>query len=161
MTNAIKITAVAAQTLENNNWVIATNEYLVGIYKTRTEAREAKATGLLGSVKNKSELEFEIVDLKPVVEVVPVAEPTKVSKQKEVGEVALRNTIATEITHESTIERPCKAVWAIAEDMKGQKRGVVLAACVKAGIAYYTARTQYQAWLQIQKEMAKATRVTL
>jgi hypothetical protein len=59
------------------------------------------------------------------------------------------------VTRESTVERPTKQVWHIADEMKGAKRKEVLDACVKAGIAYYTARTQYQLWLQCQKEMAE------
>jgi hypothetical protein len=30
----------------------------------------------------------------------------------------------------------------------------VLAECVRQGVAFYTARTQYQQWLGVQKEMA-------
>lgn len=63
------------------------------------------------------------------------------------------------ITHHSEIPNPCKTVWGIATDMKEAnlmvKRAEVLAACVAQGIAYYTARTQYQSWLQVQKEMAE------
>jgi hypothetical protein len=63
------------------------------------------------------------------------------------------------ILHKSEIDHPCKRVWGIASDMKAAnpnvKRGQVLAACVAQGIAYYTARTQYQQWLGIQKEMAE------
>jgi len=67
--------------------------------------------------------------------------------------------------HESSIERPCKRVWAIADEMFAanpqMKRKDVLARCVAEGIAFYTARTQYQQWLGIQREMATATRATL
>lgn len=59
------------------------------------------------------------------------------------------------VTHESVIHRPCKQVWHIADAMPGAKRKEVLEACVKAGIAYYTARTQYQQWAACQKEMAQ------
>ncbi len=60
--------------------------------------------------------------------------------------------------HKSEIDKPCKRVWAIAEAMlvsrPKAKRAEVLAACTAEGIAYYTARTQYQQWLGIRKEMA-------
>lgn len=46
--------------------------------------------------------------------------------------------------HHSEIESPCRVVWEIAESMPGARRKDVLEACVKAGIAYNTARTQYQ-----------------
>lgn len=70
-------------------------------------------------------------------------------------------TKTREVKHTSNIEHPCKTVWAIADEMKGAKRKEVLAACVEKGIAYYTARTQYQQWLSVQKEMATAVRATL
>lgn len=81
------------------------------------------------------------------------------------------------LIRESTIERPCKQVWHIASNMLGEilnkltdqhkegdnkpmptekdalallRRKDVLATCVASGIAYYTARTQYQMWLTIQ-----------
>lgn len=54
-----------------------------------------------------------------------------------------------EIKNESTTALPCKSVWAIADEMKGARRKDVIAACVEKGIAYNTARTQYQQWYQI------------
>lgn len=54
----------------------------------------------------------------------------------------------------STITRPCKQVWHIADSMPGSQRKDVLAACVVQGIAYFTARTQYQQWQAVQREMA-------
>lgn len=57
----------------------------------------------------------------------------------------------------STIERPTKAVWHIADEMKAANPSVrrkdVIAECIKRGIANFTARTQYQQWFQVQKEM--------
>lgn len=46
----------------------------------------------------------------------------------------------------STAKRPCLLVWEIAESMPGAKRKDVIAACVAKGVAFYTARTQYQHW---------------
>lgn len=64
-----------------------------------------------------------------------------------------------EVLHESSIVRPCKRVFAIADEMlethPGAKRKDVLERCVAEGIAYYTARTQYQQWLSVRKEMAE------
>ena len=63
-----------------------------------------------------------------------------------------------DVVHESTVERPCKLVWHVADEMTAANPAVrrkdVLAACVARGVAFYTARTQYQQWLGIQKEMA-------
>ena len=64
-----------------------------------------------------------------------------------------------EQTNQSTIERPCKQVWHIADAMlvthPGAKRKEILAECVAQGIAFYTARTQYQQWRSVRKEMAE------
>lgn len=46
----------------------------------------------------------------------------------------------------SQIERPTKRVWHIADAMPEASRKEVLEACRKEGIAFYTARTQYQLW---------------
>lgn len=62
------------------------------------------------------------------------------------------------ITHKSTAERPCQRTWIIADDMKKANPNVtrkeVIDAAVAAGVAYYTARTQYQAWFATCKEVA-------
>lgn len=72
------------------------------------------------------------------------------------GEVTNKST--TERPCKSTTERPCKRVWIIADDMLAAnpmvKRKEVIAACIAAGVAFYTARTQYQQWLGVRKEMA-------
>lgn len=47
----------------------------------------------------------------------------------------------------SNVKNPCLLVWETAEKMPGAKRKDVIAACVAKGVAYYTARTQYQHWL--------------
>lgn len=56
----------------------------------------------------------------------------------------------------STAEHPCKLVWIIAsalvEANPNIRRKEVLAACVERGVAYYTARTQYQQYRQVRKE---------
>ncbi|MEV2063535.1 hypothetical protein ABZQ88_10320 [Pseudomonas aeruginosa] len=50
----------------------------------------------------------------------------------------------------STVESPVKRVWVIADSMPEVKRKDVIAACVAEGIAFFTARTQYQKWKQNQ-----------
>lgn len=144
--NAIKITAAFAQLLETASWVIINQDYAVGAYKSRQAARDAKASeGLEGSIKNKSEVEFEVIN--SVEPVAPEAEAEKPAK-----------ATASPVLHKSEVDHPCKRVWGIACDMKKAnpdvKRGEVLAECVRQGVAYYTARTQYQQWLTIQKEEA-------
>lgn len=53
---------------------------------------------------------------------------------------------------ESTASNPCKMVWEIAEKMQGSKRKDIIQACVDAGIAYNTARTQYQRYYSTVKK---------
>lgn len=45
----------------------------------------------------------------------------------------------------STVEKPTKVVWQIMKKMSGAKRKDILEACRQAGIAKFTATTQYQA----------------
>jgi hypothetical protein len=63
------------------------------------------------------------------------------------------STNKKEISHSSSIVRPCKRVWFIADEMIGKSRKEVLEACQKEGIAFHTARTQYQQWSTVQREM--------
>lgn len=64
--------------------------------------------------------------------------------------------VKADVKHKSDIELPTKAVWHIADEMKAAdpevRRKDVIAECVRRGIAFYTARTQYQQWLQVQRE---------
>lgn len=52
----------------------------------------------------------------------------------------------------STAIRPTKLVWEIADQMPKASRKEVMAACVEAGVAYGTARTQYQAWFKASQD---------
>ena len=72
-------------------------------------------------------------------------EPAKVEKPKRV------------VNHNSSVERPVKRVWHIADEMfdaadaaklPHPTRKEVVEECVRRGIAFYTARTQYQQWWQ-------------
>jgi len=78
-----------------------------------------------------------------------------------IGKPAAPKTTMVKVEHsnKSAADRPCKLVWAIADEMfavnPSTRRKEVLAECVNRGVAFYTARTQYQQWLSIQKEMAE------
>lgn len=52
----------------------------------------------------------------------------------------------------SSIEKPVKRVWHIADSMPMASRKEVMAECVRQGVAYGTARTQYQAWFKASQE---------
>lgn len=150
MTTSIKITpafdrlitdiAMAGKTV----WVIINEDYAVGAYSGRTEARAAKvAENLSGKILKASEVTFEVV-----------AQADEFLSVTEAEHAAHRG----EVSNKSTTERPCKRVWIIADDMLAAnpevKRKDVIAACIAAGVAFYTARTQYQQWLGVRKEMA-------
>lgn len=50
----------------------------------------------------------------------------------------------------SEAESPVKVVWRIAEEMKGQDRKAIVAACVAAGVNQSTAMTQFYKWQKSQ-----------
>lgn len=60
--------------------------------------------------------------------------------------------VLVKVTNKSSIESPCARVWAIASEMEGARRKDVIEACEKAGIAFYTARTQYQKYREALRE---------
>jgi hypothetical protein len=76
----------------------------------------------------------------------PAAEAPKVAKVK------------ADIRHASEPLRPTKLVWQIADDMLAANpattRKDVLAECERRGIAFFTARTQYQVWKTMQANAA-------
>lgn len=51
----------------------------------------------------------------------------------------------------SSVESPVQKVFEICRSMPGARRKDVIEACVAAGIAFYTARTQYQNWYKASK----------
>lgn len=52
----------------------------------------------------------------------------------------------------SSVIRPTKLVWDIADCMPKASRKEVMEECVRQGVAYGTARTQYQAWFKASQE---------
>lgn len=50
------------------------------------------------------------------------------------------------IRAKSDIESPVKVVWRLADEMKGQDRKAVIAACIEAGVNKATASTQFYKW---------------
>lgn len=62
------------------------------------------------------------------------------------------------LLHVSAMAGACSLVWTIAERMlqetPGIKRKDILDACTKAGIAFYTARTQYQRYREAVRDAA-------
>ena len=59
------------------------------------------------------------------------------------------------LPRESVIDNPVKMVWEIADRMWGERRKDIIAECVRLGIAYNTARTQYQAFYKVKSQEGK------
>lgn len=99
-----------------------------------------------------------ILDMGAAGDATPYPAPAPV-EENEVAAVAARAEAEVAATHKgsgyiaevSTAEGPTKRVWAVAEAMPGAKRKDVIEACRVAGIAYGTARTQYQKWFVAKK----------
>ena len=139
MTKLTITSAFAAAAADiKNPWVINNGIDLKGPFAGREAARAAKAAQELGGKIEKFELGNFTIE----------ADAPKATK-------APKKTVAH--VNSSTIERPTKAVWHIADEMKAANPSVrrkdVIAECIKRDIANFTARTQYQQWFQVQKEM--------
>ena len=63
--------------------------------------------------------------------------------------------VTESLPKESTIDSPVKMVWEIADRMWGQRRKDIIEECVKQGITYNTARTQYQAFYKVKSKEGK------
>lgn len=68
-------------------------------------------------------------------------------------------TATSEITHRSTIASPVRIVWELADANPGMRRCDVIRLAEAAGIATYTARTQYQRWFTFRKAERAGSRV--
>lgn len=68
---------------------------------------------------------------------------------------AKNKKVNDDLPKESVIDNPVKMVWEIADRMWGQRRKDIIAECVRMGIAYNTARTQYQAFYKVKSKEAK------
>lgn len=205
--NTINITAAFAATVSElvaagkSPWLIINDDYAVGAYGSRNEARAAKATlKCAGTIVKADSVNVVVINLSAAAQL--AAQPSGHSKRakaiKTAKLTAQQQAQADEKTnpincrvcpkcgsdqiyhgrvvnglvqdedscggcHEcdwefdfgilrkSTIESPCFIVWDMADKMKGARRKDVIAACVEKGVAFYTARTQYQLWLTASK----------
>ncbi len=76
----------------------------------------------------------------------PVAKPK--AKADPTQPVSSQNQMVKldQILRKSTVKSPVQAAWEIFEANRDERRKDVVAKCLEAGIAFYTARTQYQVW---------------
>ncbi len=109
-------------------WVIIVADNVTAVYAGRAEARANKPEG--AKLAKSADVKFQVVS---------PAQPKGDGKPK------------LDVLRKSLIESPCYVVWDTADKMKGARRKDVIAACVAKGIAFYTARTQYQLWLASTK----------
>ncbi len=167
-------------------WFIVTAQQAVGVYTSRATARAAKSNGVEGTVVSLKEITLKIADAvdEIVVEEIVVEEISQVVEEIVVEEIsqvveevapiaenaddhfnevteAEHAAHRAEMSHKSTATRPCRLVWDLADSMVGARRKDVIAAAEAKGVAYYTARTQYQLWAQVQKEMADREKTTV
>lgn len=71
-------------------------------------------------------------------------------------EAKAKSTPVRAVNETSTVEKPTKRVWDIADEMVAKdpdvRRKDVIAECQARGVAFYTARTQYQLWFKARKD---------
>lgn len=117
---------------------------------------QAEAAGKLGKViaiKPADEVAKAVAEIQAeeTANASPVEKKVKAAKAAPVE--------LTEAQRTSTAERPTKAVWFIADEMRLAdplaRRKDIIAECQARGIAYFTARTQFQLWSNCQKEMVE------
>ncbi len=63
------------------------------------------------------------------------------------------------ITHKSSISSPVRIVWELADANPGMRRCDVIRLAEAAGVATFTARTQYQRWFSWKKAELAGTRI--
>lgn len=109
---------------------------------------------ILPSESLKEEPEDPAIDASTLI---PYKDPTIPSRPAPTA-LPAHNSIsqAKDIARTSSVANPCLAVWNKADEMFATnpwtRRKDVIAACVQLGIAFYTARTQYQQWLTVNKD---------
>lgn len=88
----------------------------------------------------------------------PTKKAAKVAKV-EVAKPATEDTVAIEILRKSTKKNPVQVSWDMFDNLRAKaiekgntlRRKDAIAYAVKHGIAFYTARTQYQSWKTANK----------
>ena len=132
---------VAAAVTEGATWVAyknnGTDNVAVAAFTSRNAGRDAKV-GTVANVKAVSLALMSPAHSKPTT-----------------------TNIVPDHLRKSTIESPCFIVWDTAEKMLAKdpatRRKANQEKCIAKGVAFYTARTQYQLFTQARKADAAAT----
>lgn len=149
--------------------IAALQEFIKNI---KTEAHVTEAYDRLNGISGLTELVQTALDESIAIE----AQRIEGERQMTQAQVTSRNQATkADWVHASTIIRPTKQVWAIADRMyqeaenlandSGQPvvyptRAQVQAECVAQGIASGTARTQFQHWFKQRADSAKEQRAS-
>lgn len=117
---------------------------------TETTFVDSVKKGLVVVTITREELALEDVPAEFIYE--PVTASLWDQDRPDVGTDAAPKTrmTATGPRAKSGIESPVKTVWRLADEMKGQDRKVVIAACIEAGVNKATASTQFYRWQKAQ-----------
>lgn len=111
----------------------------------------------LNELCSESEEPVKNVPISIKVSELPVGAPVTVAARTEATTPG--GTTPSTRSKKSTIIDPSKSVWHIADEMfkknPATSRKDVVAACVASGIAFFTARTQYQQWFTARRESAQ------
>lgn len=84
------------------------------------------------------------------------ATPTKTRKPRKVAKQVPATKKLTGILRKSKMAGPVSKVHEFLDTHPKLKRSEAISALVKRGVAFYTARTQYQVWFSDRKAAAKA-----
>lgn len=162
--------AARVNEIEKSNkspWVIVVNDHVIGAEPSRTAARTYNdSLETKGSV---SKYDASLIEFDETFVSADVSDPLVAKAVEQIttlaavvnADVVAPPTVAPpkpklDVLRVSTIERPTKRVWAIADDMlranPNTKRSEIIAKCVAEGIAFYTARTQYQQFFETLRE---------
>jgi hypothetical protein len=187
-TKSVMATFTAAMDAGKTPWLVLGEGTLLGIFDSRNAAREAKVAGQRKIEKFDANMHFiddsvapkakpiaqaiaeaevagklgKVVAINPIAEAAAAIQAEESANASPVEKKPKAKAAPVELTEQqrtSTAERPTKAVWFIADEMRLAdplaRRKDIIAECQARGIAYFTARTQFQLWSNCQKEMAE------
>lgn len=159
----ISVETAAILSKMTSPWFKVSDGTLIGPFNSRADARAfprsgtaVKASDLILVIvpANESIVGIDAAPVEPIAEVVVEPEQVAVAEAAPAeAEAAPVAEVERVVIRKSAAIKPCTLVWNIADEMPNAKRKDVIAAAIAAGVATYTARTQYQLWFATKKEM--------